>query len=135
VEFNGVIVMDETQIKLADLDKDFFSREFTLQEVAAVAGPGYDNIVTLRGTNHSAEGGGDWMGIDYVKVGPPGGAAPQFQIPTMSNNRINLNWTGSGALESAPTVLGPWTPVTPAPQPPYSEDIQFNQNRFYRIVQ
>lgn len=135
VEFNGVTVMDETLIKLVDLDKDFASREFTLQEVGAQAGPGFDNIVTLRGTNHSAEGGGDWMGIDYVKIGTPGGPAPQLQMPTLSNNRITLNWTGTGTLESAPTVLGPWTPVSPAPQPPYSEDIQSNQNRFYRLVQ
>ena len=39
---------------------------FTLASVKAGVGPGYDNIVTLRGINYSAEGGGKWMGIDYV---------------------------------------------------------------------
>jgi hypothetical protein len=29
---------------------------------------GFDNIVTLKGYNYSTEGGGSWMGIDYVKL-------------------------------------------------------------------
>ena len=33
----------------------------------------------------------------------------------MNNGQLTLSWTGSGDLEWAPEVTGPWTAVTPIP--------------------
>jgi len=69
--FNGIRVMDEVIIRNAELDTDYTSPAFTLGGLgfdSSVVGPGYDNIVELRGINYNASGGGNWMGIDYVRM-------------------------------------------------------------------
>jgi hypothetical protein len=100
---------------------------------------GPDNIVSLRGINFNADGGGNWMGIDYVQLNAAGGttnAQPAFVSSTLANGKLTLTWTGTGNLEWATTLAGPWTPVTPAPNSPYSEDVQIGQkSRFYRLKQ
>jgi hypothetical protein len=109
-----------------------------LASVNAQLGLGADNIVSLRGVNYSTEGGGNWMGIDYVRLHAAGDTGPQpaFVSSTISNGRVNLAWTGTAILESAPSVGGPWTPITPNPTSPYAEDIQSSQiARFYRLRQ
>jgi hypothetical protein len=107
--------------------------QFTLASVNAQVGLGADNIVSLKGISYSADGGGDWMGFDYVQLN--GATAPplQFLPPVVSNGKVTLSWTGTGTLEWAPSVLGQWTPVTPAPASGFSEDIVLTQNRFYRL--
>ena len=52
---------------------------------------------------------------------------------TTSQGQIMLDWAGSAELEWAPTVLGPWNPVTPAPNPPYGEDLDAAERRFFRL--
>jgi hypothetical protein len=137
VLFNGIMVQPEIVIRPAQLGADYTTPEFTLASVNAKAGPGFDNIVTLRGVSYNADGGGNWMGVDYVQVNAGPAPAPstslKFLTTTVSNGRITLNWTGTGTLQSAPTVLGPWTSVTPAPSATYSESITSAQGRFYRL--
>jgi hypothetical protein len=59
--------------------------------------------------------------------------APLKFLPSVvSSGQITLSWTGSGRLQWAPTVQGPWTFITPAPAPPYSEALV--SNRFYRLL-
>lgn len=58
----------------------------------------------------------------------------QFAMPVISGNQIQLQWTGSGSLEWAPAMSGPWTKVSPAPVGSYSEAVVTGQNRFYRLV-
>lgn len=134
--FNGILVQPEIVIRPEQLDIDYTTQPFTLARVNAVTGPGADNIVSLRGISYSGDGGGAWMGIDYVNLN---GGTPTvtetlaFMAPAVSNGRITLNWTGTGNLESAPSLSGPWTAITPAPTPPYSEAILPTQNRFYRL--
>jgi hypothetical protein len=53
----------------------------------------------------------------------------------VSAGKVTLNWSGIGQIEWAPTILGTWTPITPAPTPPYSENIVLGTNRFYRLRQ
>lgn len=65
VTFNGVLIFPETTISPAELNTVFTSDEFTAASVNALAGPGGDNVIALRGINHNAEGGGNWMGLDY----------------------------------------------------------------------
>ena len=105
---------------------------FTLASVNAQVGPGFDNIVTLKGINYAADGGGAWMGIDYVQLNPS--TIPlQFLQTVVINNQVTLRWTGNGALEWAPTVLGPWTAFSPVPASPYTEAVTPGENRFYRL--
>ena len=79
--------------------------------------------------------GGNWMGIDYVQLNAgTAEASLTFLPPVVSNGKVTLNWSGTGNLEWAPAVLGPWTPITPAPASGYSEDIVLAQNRFYRLI-
>jgi hypothetical protein len=52
------------------LNKTISTPPFTLAEVNAQVGPGYDNIVSLRGINYNADGGGNWMGFDYIQLNP-----------------------------------------------------------------
>ena len=57
----------------------------------------------------------------------------KFLASVISSGQITLNWTGSGRLQWAPTVQGPWTFTSPAPAPPYSESF-VSRNRFYRLL-
>ena len=70
VYFNDELVGPEIVIFPEDLDTDFTTEPFTLESVGAEVGPGFDNIITLRGINYSGDGGGAWMGIDYVNLDP-----------------------------------------------------------------
>src|SRR5438034_8357005 len=62
--------MSEIIIHTADIGVTYTTPAFTVASVNAQVGPGFDNIVTLKGINHSADGGGQWMGIDYVHLDP-----------------------------------------------------------------
>ncbi len=130
VYFNGVLVQTQIVVRPPQLFIPITTPPFTLTSVGAELGPGWDNIVTLKGISYSAEGGGAWMGIDYVQLTP---APLAFLPPTISNNQITLNWTGEGQLEWAPAITGTWTPITPAPVSGYSENLVAGQNRFYRL--
>lgn len=120
-------------IRTNQLGVDYTTQPFTLTSVNAQLRLGADNIVTLKGISYSADGGGNWMGIDYVRISSLADQAPQFTSTVAQNGQVRLNWTGAGSLEWAPAILGPWNPVTPAPSAPYSENIVPAQNRFYRL--
>lgn len=137
VYFNSVLVQPEVVIRPAQLDVPQTTPPFTLASVDARLGPGADNIISLRGVNYSADGGGNWMGIDYVRLHAPGGGEPpRFTSSTVSNGQLTLTWTGAGNLESAPAVNGPWTAVNPTPTSPYTEAVVTTQpGRFYRLRQ
>jgi hypothetical protein len=65
---NGFKVMDEVLIRAAQFDTDFTSTPKRLAELGIVTGPGADNIVTLKGVSYNGAGGGNWMGVDFVRV-------------------------------------------------------------------
>jgi hypothetical protein len=134
---NGVLVQPEIVIRPADLQVDYTTPQVSLASVNAQTGPGYDNIVTLKGVDYNADGGGAWMGFDYIQLNggtPPVVAEPpKFLPPVVNGGKITLSWTGAGNLESAPAVLGPWAPITPVPATPYAENVVAGQNRFYRL--
>lgn len=82
VYFNGVLIKPEQIITSADFQTLVASDTVTLGSVNALFGPGGDNIVELRGINYNADGGGNWMGMDYhtLEVDAEGGTP----IPTLS---------------------------------------------------
>jgi hypothetical protein len=135
VYFNNVLVQTQLVIRPAQLNVDYVTPPFTLAQVNAQVGAGFDNIVTLKGINYNAEGGGNWMGIDYVTINTPSATPLRFLSPTLAAGRINLSWTGTGTLEWAPAVTGPWTAVAPTPSSPYSEATATAAVRFYRLRQ
>jgi hypothetical protein len=131
VYFNGVLVQTQLVIRPAGLNISYTTPSFSLASVNAQTGLGFDNIVSLRGINYNNEGGGNWMGIDYVQLNHDQAVQLQFLPATVSGGQITLNWTGSGALESAPAITGPWTEVQGATTP-YSEAVVPGR-RFYRL--
>ena len=132
VYFNGVLVQEQIVIRPPGLNTAYTTPEFTLESVNAQVGLGFDNIVSLKGINYNNEGGGNWMGIDYVQLNHVVNEQPQFQAPTVSGGNITLNWTGPGVLEWAPAITGTWTEIQGATSG-YSEAIVPGQMRFYRI--
>src|SRR5262245_50601122 len=54
VYVNGVKVLDQIIIRPAQLNRAYTTAQFTLAEVNAELGPGFDNIVTLKGINYNA---------------------------------------------------------------------------------
>jgi hypothetical protein len=137
IYFNGVKVQDELIIRTNNLDTDYTTTAFTLASVNAQVGVGSDNIVTLKGVAYNNEGGGNWMGIDYVRIHAAGdtGGEPEFTSTVLSGGNITITWTGTGILESSP-VLGSgaqWDPVTPAPAGNTYTTTATTANRFFRI--
>jgi hypothetical protein len=130
VYFNGVLVQTQIVVRPPQLNTKYETPAFSLASVNAQTGAGFDNIVSLRGVNYNGDGGGNWMGIDFV-------ALNQVQLRllplTLSGNLLTIRWTGTGELEFAPSVDGPWEAIFPPPSSPYSEEMVAGQNRFYRL--
>ena len=80
VYVNNVQVQSEIVIREAELGQTYATDPFTLADVNAEVGSGYDNIITLKGVNYNAEGGGNWMGIDYVQLSKVPGALTEPTI-------------------------------------------------------
>src|SRR5437773_1213519 len=84
VYFNGVLVQPQILVRPVDLDTDYTTTQFRLDSVNAQVGPGFDNIVSLRGINYNPLGGGNWMGIDYVQINAgPSSLPPDTNAPTL----------------------------------------------------
>jgi len=126
------LVQSQITIRPPQLGVDYTTPASTLASVNAQTGLGADNIVSLRGINYYGGGGdgGNWMGIDYVQLNQ---VALQFLTTTVNNGVVTLTWSGSGRLEWAPSVDGPWTPIEPAPQSGYTEAQEPDDGRFYRL--
>lgn len=68
VYFNGNLVGPETVVRPDQLGIVYSTPSFTIGDVNAQVGEGFDNYVELRGVNYNAEGGGNWMGVDHVSL-------------------------------------------------------------------
>ena len=68
VYFNNILVGTQVVIRPANLGTTYTTSPFSLASVGAVTGAGADNIVSLKGISYNAEGGGNWMGVDYVQL-------------------------------------------------------------------
>lgn len=83
VYFNNILVGTQVVIRPANLGTTYTTSPFSLASVGAVPGAGADNIVSLKGISYNAEGGGNWMGVDYVQldhtaIPEPGSSAMVF---------------------------------------------------------
>ena len=98
--FNNVKVQSEIVIGIDELNQTINTAAFTVEQVNAQVGPGFDNIVSLRGINYSEDDGGNWMGIDYVQLNP----IPQPVFP-LDVGQDDDGWpTGDGGVINASFV-------------------------------
>jgi hypothetical protein len=58
-------------------------------------------------------------------------ALPEFDMPTVSGSNVNISWSGTGTLEQAGTLDGPWNP---APSQANPQSVPATEaSSFYRI--
>ena len=95
VYVNGTLVSEETLIRTEQLGIINSTPTFTLRDVNAAAGEGFDNYVELRGINYNGDGGGNWMGVDHVSLV----ALPNevFRITDIDrvDGEVSLSWQSS----------------------------------------
>ncbi len=96
-------------------------------------GSGDITIALTPGPNNNNANRFTYLGV--LKVTPRASTGPLEMLqPVIRNNRIILNWIGTGALEwSTSLTPGPWTAIVPAPTSPYSEDLVPGQRKFFRL--
>jgi hypothetical protein len=73
--------------------------------------------------------------INFIEIAelPAETAKPTFGKITFSGNTLTLTWTGTGTLQEAASITGPWTNVTGNPSG--SLTVQTTEARkFYRLV-
>jgi hypothetical protein len=88
IYFNGILVQTQLVIRPPQLETEFTTPQFTLASVNAQVGPGFDNVVHLKGINHNAEGGGNWMGIDYVQLNSAPGTGLLPNVVNIGQNKV-----------------------------------------------
>ena len=121
-------VQSEVVIRPDQLGQTYDTEAFTLADVNAEVGSGYDNILTLKGVNYNAEGGGNWMGIDYVQLNQVVGDTPAISVVNNGDGTVTV--TFEGTLQSAASVNGPWSDVEGATSPltiPADQAAQFGR--------
>jgi len=81
-------------------------------EVYYLAGAAKQSKVRLR----FAQGGtGSWffgidnLGLYDVQVPRPAAVPPLFNAPALQGGNVGISWTGSGTLQQAIAMAGPWT--------------------------
>jgi hypothetical protein len=106
VYINGILVQTQIVIRAAQLNTPFTTPPFRLDQVNAQTGPGFDNIVSLKGINYNNDGGGNWMGIDYVQLNSAAGVPPIVRRTVFTPE--NTAWAYNDSTV-APGLSGPWT--------------------------
>ncbi|HRI16269.1 MAG TPA: hypothetical protein PLX89_25020, partial [Verrucomicrobiota bacterium] len=133
VYVNGVRVQPEVVVRTAQLNKPITTPQFSLAGVNAQVGPGFDNIVTLKGINHNAEGGGNWMGFDYVKLVPIAQPVPPPVLPWVVGQNDNAWPVGNGGGSSA-TFVQENGLVNPLPGNPASPEVDQQADNDYYLA-
>ncbi|MBI2950109.1 MAG: hypothetical protein HYY23_20945 [Verrucomicrobia bacterium] len=66
-------------------------------------------------------------------TGGTGGGKPAFSPAKLAGTTLTISWTGSGKLQEASDVTGPWTDVTGNPQGTFSAQTT-GPRKFYRVL-
>ncbi|HUS35067.1 MAG TPA: hypothetical protein VM680_06910, partial [Verrucomicrobiae bacterium] len=131
VYFNNVKVQPEIVVRAAQLNKPITTPQFSLASVGAQVGSGFDNIITIKGISKATEGGGNWMGIDYVQLNPVAQPVPAPVLPWVVGQNDNGWPTGNGGGPNATFVQenGTLNPLPGIPDSP--ETNQQADNDYY----
>src|SRR4051812_13817014 len=133
VYVDDVKVQDEIIIRPTQLGIAYTTPQFTLQSVNAEVGPGFDNMVRLKGINYGAEGGGQWMGIDYIQLNHDTEVipAPVFPIMVGTNDNTHIrNGLGGGPNTSFMQENGSVNPLPGSPTSPATDKAVDNDYYF-----
>jgi len=71
--------------------------------------------------------------VATVPAAPPATTAPKFGAPTRQGGNLVLTWDGTGTLQAADVVTGPWTDVANA-KSPFTATVSGGA-KFYRVKQ
>lgn len=103
---------------------------FTNLAGAAPSAAGEITISMAPTANNNNANHFTYLGVLRVEPSLP----PPHLLPLkIAAGQVELQWTGTGFLEWAPTVVGPWTRYSPQPVSPHSEAFVPTENRFYRL--
>ncbi|MBI4326959.1 MAG: SUMF1/EgtB/PvdO family nonheme iron enzyme [Chloroflexi bacterium] len=89
------------------------------------------NTIASNGINNSGQS--EHQGFRLALVPPPV-LGPKLTIENLTATTARITWTGTGTLESAPTVQGQWTPVEGNPASPYLVN-PTGAAKYYRVRQ
>src|SRR5262249_20124930 len=130
IYLNGVLVQPQIIIRPPQLGKAITTPAFTLGSVNAAVGSGFDNIVTLKAINYGADGGGNWMGIDYIQLNPATTLIPPPVLPWSVGADDNMWAVGDGGGTNATFVHADGV-NSPLPGSPIDEEFDFAADNDY----
>jgi hypothetical protein len=123
------VAAGQTYTTLAGDHENAYEGPFDIPSTALVSG---DNVIAVEVHQTSATSSDVVFGIELqAVVTGPSTAAPKFTAVSRTGTNLNLTWTGTGILQSATAVAGPWTDVANA-QSPFTAAIS-GVARFYRL--
>src|SRR5262249_47023149 len=133
IYFNGILVQSQLLIRPAQFGVDYTTPQFTLADVHAQVGPGFDNIVSLKGINYNADGGGNWMGVDYVQLNHPTDRIPPPVFP-WSVGKDDDGWPVGDGGGTNTTFVQENGVVNPLPGSPTSPEIDQQADNDYSFA-
>ena len=103
---------------------------FDIPSAALVSG---DNVLAVEAHQTSPTSSDITMGVQLFMPGAPipPSTLPGFTSVALTGTGLKIEWTGSGQLQSADTVIGPWTDVTNVASPFITAPI--GTGKFYRL--
>lgn len=104
--------------------------EHTLHFWMREGGQIVDKILITTDPNFFPSGAGPG---ESVRVGGVGGPPPKFNPPTIQTGTLTISWAGTGKLQVADSVVGPWTDA-PSQSNPQSIPVAAG-SKFYRLRQ
>jgi hypothetical protein len=123
------VAAGQTYTTLAGDHENAYEGPFDIPSTALVSG---DNVIAVEVHQTAATSSDVVFGMELQAV-ITGAAttAPKFAAVTRTGTTLNLTWTGTGTLQSATSITGPWTDVASA-NSPFSAPIS-GTARFYRL--
>ncbi|MBI4661549.1 MAG: hypothetical protein HY735_22230 [Verrucomicrobia bacterium] len=112
--------------------RNIYEGPFDIPATALVAG---DNVLAAEVHQTDAGSSDIVFGLELKAVtsGAPPTAGLKFTRANRAASNLNLEWTGTGTLQSADAVTGPWTDVANA-KSPFTATLS-GPAKFYRLKQ
>jgi hypothetical protein len=94
-----------------------------------------DNVFAVEVHQTDATSSDIVFGAKLIATLPaaPSITAPKFSAPALQDTNLVVTWTGTGTLQSADVVTGPWSDVATA-KSPFTATVS-GSAKFYRVKQ